>query len=583
MMTRNVIHCLGLSLFLLGCNQDQQSTGNTTNGQQTTGDSPQIVFPLPQSLTNAENITVRGIIDPDITNLKINNLDVDLTTYASQGFWTISVPLQLGYNDLTASYTNQNGNQADAAYQVRRNGYFAERPTLASYAQNAEVLIIYDDETDSLLSLDTNTQQMAFIHQIKIEHSPDNAQDDDELHEQEPQSIAVTKDASTIYYYTWFNSEFYVRTIDVASGVAATLYGPDSAGYSTPSFTQEYPILLDETRNQLIFTNEGESDGASALDLSSLTISSLNIPSLTSLTSGSGDTFLHWSMKDDNTLIFMGRSASDYFTAEVDIASGAYANYSGLLSLANSCQASSSGTVYSYQGDDQRYYWSSSDTTLCYFDTNTPQLVNVSDDLEGFPNNDLISLDFIQAYQEYLVVQGGSDSTYQLVRYDSGHRITMLGEGMEAGDSFINPTTAREVLLDDDNGKIYYVLRDNEIRTGSQIFELTIATSQWRDLGSYPNVRFEAAILDSADNAIYAFNSDGSAGGDLYKIDISSGVSQEVISTAEKATVPYSDFDVETIAFNATNRIIYLAREVNEAVPSGYGTCLLYTSDAADE
>lgn len=88
-----------------GGGSDSGSSSNSGSGGATDSNPPtaQIQFPPPQSLTEADSITVRGTAsDPEgaeITVVRINGIDA--TTTDEFATWSVDVPLTPGTNMLT--------------------------------------------------------------------------------------------------------------------------------------------------------------------------------------------------------------------------------------------------------------------------------------------------------------------------------------------------------------------------------------------------------------------------------------------------------------------------------------------------
>ncbi|EGU45354.1 hypothetical protein VII00023_19089 [Vibrio ichthyoenteri ATCC 700023] len=572
-----------MCLLLTSCSEDEQKA--TEEETITATSEIEVLFPITESLTTASSITVRGTASSDINSVSVNGVDGDFQTYA--GFWTAEIPLQFGYNNVNISYSTDSSTQSFNTNRIRRNSSFYDDPILASYADNTNSIFIYESDTNSLIYLNLTTQQSVLTRQFQVEDQPDDVQSKDEMHEQKPLSITASANGDKVYYYTEFNNDYYINLIETNSGDVTTLYGPDSPSYDASLFVENFPLILDEVNNQLILTKDSPSDPANALNLISNTFHSLNIPDLS--TQAASSAFLHWAMKDSNTLTYIAKTGSTYFSGNVDIATGNYSNYSGLLSLVDDCPEIDNRSQLTYAVNQTLYYWADSDK-LCYLDTTNYTIEEVTNNLEGYPNTNLINLDFIYSYpnlnrndEDYLLVKGASNIDYQLVQFDSGYHYSLIGDFIEVGDGNISPTTARETLLDLDSGKIYYIIREDENRIGSQIFVMDTANQEWSEIGTYPDVRFEIAVLNEQENAIYAYNDRSGNDNELYRIDLVTGVSTIVVGATEKSTVDYPDFNVDSIAFDEQNQIIYLARDINEAVPTGYGTFSLLAWNIATQ
>lgn len=568
-MTRIVISSLSLCLLLIGCTEDEQTStkenSETANLGATKSDI-RVLFPLTESLTTASSITIRGTASSDITSLNINGIKAEFNTY--DGFWVTDIPLEVGYNDVEISYSDSNGSATISSNRIRRSSHFYYNPTFFSYADIANKVFIYETRAKSFIELDLATESTKLVRQIRVSNLPDDARDSDELNEQAPEALAASSDGSKLYYLTEFSSNYYINMVETTTGQVSEFFGPSSSDYSSALFDNNGPLIFDQTNNQLILTTLDVTDSVSAINLNSKTVASLNAADLTATVAGAQ--FLHWAQKDSTTLVFLAKSGSSYFTGNVSIATGAYTNISTPQSLVSGCSAPSSSEGFTYQTTDNYYYWGEDDQ-LCYIDTASSAMINASDSLQGIPDGST-SFSAIFSVGDNIYAKSGSDSDFRLVEFNSRDDKRFVSEFLNVGDNYINPITAREVLLSMETNKAYYIIRDGAGSIDSQIFELNLINNRWKEVGRYNDVRFENAIINTNENAIYALNDSLSDDDELYRIDLSTGNATLVVGSVEKSTVPYSNFNVDSIAFDPTNQTIYLARQIKESLPSSdYG------------
>lgn len=574
-MTRNVVTLLCLLTLIGGCSEDSKTTNTSIKSSSPTIN---LLFPLVDSVTTSSSILVRGNASNDVSNVLVNDIVANFDQYA--GYWVADVPLEYGYNDLNIKYSNASGVAGNASIRVRRSSPMLYAPTLSSYASSSQKAFIYDSRSMSFVATNLANNTSELIKQITVPGSPDENSYQDELFEQEPISFTVSSDGSRIYYLVSFSSDYYILDLDTSNGDISEFFGPTSPTYTSSLFSATPSLIFDASNNQILITQLTQTDSVNAIDITAKTANSLNVNDLTSEVAGAQ--FTHWSLRDANTLVFMASTGSNYFTGNITINTGVYSNLTTPASLPSGCPTPSPSKGITYQAEDHLYYWAE-EQDICFADTETGNLSNVTNSLQGLPDNNQTNLSFLFSADDNLYAKTASDFDYQLVRYSSWYDRELVGEQLKVGDPHITPSTAREVLLNISGDKAYFVIRDIEGPIDAQIQELTISTQQWREIGSYDGIRLAESLLNSQESAIYTVNDSISGDDEVYRIDLSTGEATAIVDGAQKATVDYPDFDIEALAFDQENQIIYLARKINSGLPADYGSFSLLAWDIGEQ
>ncbi|MBA5761914.1 hypothetical protein H2O73_06080 [Vibrio sp. 404] len=567
-MTRNVISSICILLALIGCGEQDDASVKASS-------TVEVLFPLVDSLTTASTIEVRG--RGTETNLKVNGVAADTTTFASQGFWVANIPLAYGDNQLTVTYTNESGiEQSLFAPSIRRNAYFLERPTKASFATEVDTLYIFEEYSNSFFSLNTLNEQIDFVYQVSVDYFPNENEYQDEMQEQEPESIVVSKDGQSLYYLVVFQDDLYINRLDTASSTFTTIYGPSSPGYTqpaSPSFAKEMPLLLDETNNRLVLTNEYKSSILYTLDLA---LDSPSLDPLPLVNLPTFDQFLYWGIENSTSLTFVAKAGTSYLSGKINLVDGEHSAGSGLQTNLATCPAIETNNSLTYQSSSNTFYWSDDDDSgnICSYDATTHTLEDITASMQGYPDQNRLSSEFLFSTNEHLYISGTTKTDYQLVQFSpgySGYSYQLVGDSLSIGGNHINPSTARKALLDLESNKVYYIIRREEQNLYSQLYELDLQTQQWREIGTYTGVTFEDGVLDKNNNHLYLINS--SSSDELYRVDIETGTLNKMIDPSHIANIrDYQNFTLTDIDIDVDSGLLYLIREVDDAVPSGYDT-----------
>lgn len=568
--------------MLFGCSEEESNNSIVEVEKETDNSvaevekgSVTILFPFVDSVTTASNITIRGKASGNVNDLQVNGVIADTTTFSNEGFWTAEIPLTHGDNLVTVIYNDDSGANSVVASSIRRNSYFLNSPEIASYASDVNKLFIFNQYDNSIFSVDIQNETIEFVYQNQVDNFPDNELYRDEMHEQDPDSVVVSKDGNTLYYLTKFNSQIYINSLDTRTSELTTIYSPDTVGYIAPTgdFDEKMPLLLDEINNQLIITSEQKSSTLYSLNLAS------DPPTVTNLTLNglpTFDNFLHWAIKDTTHFTFIANDGSQYFTGDVEISSGVYSNGSGLNSKIATCPDLDTGSSFTYQTGTSTFFWSdgnSDDSNICLFNTASMTEEDITEKIQGYPDFKRFSSEYLFSTSEHLYIAGQAEIDFQLVQFtnkNGSYDYHILGDELTVGDPNIKPTTARKVLLDKTDDKAYYIIRRGEQNLYSQLYELNLNSQFWRHIGTYTDVTFAKGILDMDDNALYLINDDGSSDNELYRVNIDSGAATVIIGPSDKAALVVADFDIIDLAFNHAKKVIYLAREINSSVPAGY-------------
>lgn len=573
-MTRNVVTLLCLLTLIGGCSEDSKTTNTSTKSSSPTIN---LLFPLVDSVTTSSSILVRGNASSGVSEVSVNDIVADFDQYA--GYWVADVPLEHGYNDLNIEYSDVNGVRGDSSIRVRRSSPMLYNPTLSSYAASEQKAFIYDSRSMSFVATNLANNTSELIKQVAVSGSPDEASYQDELFEQEPITFTVSSDGSKLYYLVYFASDYYILEVNTSNGNTSEFFGPSSPTYTSALFTATPSLIFDASNNQILVTQLAQTNSVYAIDITAKTVTNLNVNDLSLQVAGAQ--FTHWSLREENILVFMASTGSDYFTGNITINTGAYSNLTTPASLPSGCPTPSSSKGIAYQTEDHLYYWAE-EQDICFADTATGSLSNVTSSLEGLPDNQT-NLSFLFSVDDDLYAQTESDFDYQLVQFSSRYARELVGEQLKVGDPYITPSTAREVLLNISGDKAYFVIRDIEGPIDAQVQELTISTQQWREIGTYDDVRLAESLLNSQENAIYAVNDSISGDDEVYHIDLSTGEATAIIDGVQKATVDYPDFDIESLAFDQENQVIYLARKIKSGLSAGYGAFSLLAWDIGEQ
>ncbi|WNC71490.1 PKD domain-containing protein [Thalassotalea psychrophila] len=558
--------------------------------------SVNVVFPKVSSLTDNDSIIIRGTQGQDVENLSVNGTDVDRITYQTEGFWTVELPLAMGENAFNVQYSAGNDNITLDAIDVKRVGIAVTGTRQIAKNDDDGSYYIYDDGTKSILHRTADGTNTSAIYQFRIEDFPNDDEFRDELKEDPPEGMVLSEDGSLLYYWNDFEDTFRVMAITLATGTLTELYGPDSAGYIDYDVNDDTNMLLDTSRGtagQILLTRYRKDEPPIFYDIALKSIIEMDFPDLQTITASSRSFYRSVDYKDDNTLIvlFAKDDTQETYTAEVELASCDVApcDFSNILQVTtvnDGCQAmTESYNKYGYhQASHSVVYYKY--PKLCVLDIANQTISDLEpqlNDLGAVSNN----LSQFNVADNELIFDSGSSANLQQLHYQLAANFPSVnlsaefkGPDLTIGDATLSPTTPREVVINSDDNLLYWLDRKNTGLSAAQVHSLDLANNSWTTLGSYPSVSFEIATYNSVSSSLFVYNDDSSSDEEVFEIDVDTGDYTVLIGATEKATIAYPNFNVDSMALDEANQILYLARQIDFSdVPANFGRFSLLAWD----
>ncbi len=554
-----------------------------------------IVFPKQDAISVSDNIHIRVTAKQGVSAIKINGINANTVSYLSRKFWQAEVPLQLGSNDINVSYQFTDKQHQETLRKVTRQPIYIPGVNFVTHNPADDSVIVLDGRSNALYRI-AEDDSVTLIKQFYVSDAPSDDEDADEPHEREPETMAVSADGLTLYYTTEINDDDYIYALNIGNGNQTVLYGPTSPAYT------RFDILNDE--GLLLLPHEGVSgsliltqvrDQPLRFDLNTRTIHTINTPAINSI-SGKSSAYSATFSLNDGELLMLGRVTSNpafLFTFTLDLRACdsqpagcelAISNYQFNPTLNDGCDNPERISETFYLHANKQYVIYDDHPKPCYLDVANNSVHSLYQHLGDKSEFDYGSLHFAG---KYLLVQEESRQHSRFRRYTLADDFaagttdfTYVGADLTIGDAAVNVQTGREVVIDDVNNRLFYLERNNTAVDKAEVYVLDFATSSWSLLGRYPAGGFEIAVLNNANNTLYVYNDKSSNDDELFAIDLNNGYSRPVVSAIEKATVNYPLFNVDSIALNEEDQLIYLARRVDSSqLPAGYGRFSLLAFD----
>jgi len=558
--------------------------------------SVNVVFPKVSSLTDNNSIIIRGTQGQDVENLSVNGTNVDISTYQTEGFWIAELPLAIGENSFNVQYSAGNDIIALDAIDVKRVGIAVTGTRQIAKDSDDGSYYIYDDGTKSILHRTADGENTTAIYQFRIEDFPNDAEFRDELKEEPPESMVLSQDGSLLYYWNDFEYTFRLMAITLATGDLTELYGPESVGYIDYEVNDDTNMLLDTTRGtagQILLTRYRKDEPPIFYDIALNSFIEMDLPDLQTITASSQSFYRSVDYKDDNTLIVLfAKSVGQVtYTAEIDLASCDVApcDFSNVVqgqTVNDGCVAmSESYNKYGYhQASHSMVYYKY--PKLCVLDIANQTISDLEPKLNDLGTVSNRVSDFTVLDNE-LIIDSGSEANLQQLHYQLAANfpavnlsVDFKGPDLIIGNSTLSPTTPREVVINSDDNLLYWLDRNNSDLGTAQIHSLDLTSNSWTTLGSYPFTSFEIATFNAASRSLFVYNDTSSSDDEVLEIDIETGAYTVLVGATEKATVTYPNFNVDSIALDEVNQILYLARQVDYSdVPANYGRFSLLAWD----
>lgn len=556
-----------------------------------------VVFPKVTSLTDNDSIIIRGTQGQDVANLTVNGTAVDITTYQTEGFWIAKLPLVMGENAFNVQYSAGNETKTLDVINIKRVGIAVAGTRQITKNSSDGSYYIYDDGTKSILHRTADGKNTTAIYQFRIEDFPNDVEFRDELKEEPPEGMVLSQDGSLLYYWNDFEYNFRLMSITLATGALTELYGPESAGYVDYDIEDDINMHLDTTRGsagQILLPRKKQNEPPLFYDIALNSIIAMDLPDLQTFTGESAAYYRLVDYKDANTLILLiskDKRGGVTHTAEVDLNSCDVApcEFSNLLAvqiLNDGCQAVAESTEkYGYhQVSHSIVYYDS--PKLCVLDIANQSVIDLEPKLNALGEVSNRISDFTVLDNE-LIIDSGSEANLQQLHYQLAANFPAVnisaefkGPDLIIGDATISPSTPREVVINSDDNLLYWLDRYNSVVSQAQVHSFDLTTEIWTTLGSYPSSSFEIAAFNEASRSLFVYNDTSSSDDEVLEIDVDTGDYTVLIGATEKATVAYPNFNVDSIALDEANQILYLARQVDYGdVPANFGRFSLLAWD----
>ena len=566
-----------LTFFLTACFNSDLLIVNFSNNPVV-----DVVFPKQDAISVKDKLKVRVKPKKDVSELKINNVDAVPVSYMGREFLQAEIPLVMGENDITVTFMLEGNVYTETTRTVRREPVFFSDMVDAAINPADNSLLIRDGRVNALFKM-TEDGMTSVVKQFHVEDSPSNAEDNDEAHEKEPQSFVVSADGTRLYYIVEVSAdpadEHYLYELSLADGTQTLLYGPESLGYVSfyPHYEQSLTYLPNEgVAGSLMITTVR--DQPLMFDLDSKTMASVPAPAINSVSGVSSQYLAHLKLTDNNLLAIAKNNANELFTFEVDLRSCDGQPALCELTVSNyqtaPKQPDGEGCGNPARADSPYFFHSNKQHIIfddypkpCYIDLATNTMYSLYRHLGD--QSDIDRAGLVLAGNR-LLIQEDNKTNERIREYRLADDFTTgttdfsyVGADTRIGDPSVNAGTGREVVVDDANNRLIYLDRNNQAIGRAVIYVLDFATGKWRKVGDYPATGFEIAVLNPADDLLYVYNDSGSSDDELFAIDLSDGSYELLIGASEKALVNYPNFNVDSIALNADEQLIYLARRVN--------------------
>ena len=470
--------------------------------------------------------------------------------------------------------------------KVTRQPIFIPGIDFAAINPLDDSVIVRDGRSNAVYSIDPDNNSIALIKQFHVSDTPSEEEDEDEPHEVLPEGMAVSTNGQSLYYFFDLDDKDYIYSLNVSDGIQTELYGPTSKDYvGFDAITDEVLTLLPNkgTAGSLLIIQNSEAP--LLFDLQSKTLGTLNMPAISTISGDSKSTFKAAFAINDTDLLMLGKNSSALFSFILDVSSCdgqpdtcvlSYSQYQTTPDLNDDCGNPNrvSGAYYLHSNKQHIVYDDS--PKPCYLDISTNSVHSLYPLLGDKSEFDYDSLHLIG---RNLLIKESNSQHGQIQHYTLADDFTTdrtqfnyVGADLTLGESSVNVSTGREVVIDDANNQLIYLERNSQKTDKAEVYVLDFSTSQWRKLGAYPAHSFEIALLNSENNTLYVYNDTTGSNNEVFAINLTDGSYEVVISATEKTLVNMPDFDVDSIALNEEEQLIYLARRVDRSsLADGFG------------
>lgn len=586
--SNRVVPILLSTLLLTACggsdNSNESSTGDSAIENQETviDDSFKLLFPAVDSLASGEFIKVRGSKGADVGTISVNGIEASIITSGEQEYWVASVPIQTGENNLSISYAVNNESLTQAVPTITKVAQPFDYVGGIKAANVDDSYYVYDSDSKSFYHVSHDALTARLIYQVQIEDYPNDHDDGDELHEQLVDEFALSADDAYIYYAIEFESSSYIQRLDTKSGELDSVYSPDSANYYNFQIAYDDAIAMMPNlgaEGQLILLNR---DGLVSFNIADNTLSTLLPDNFLNEFSASSK-YTAFARHSSKKLSLILKESNKYYSVIYDLQTNDLSTAVELTKTmgceqdewVNYHTDSSSFISYDYTRDNDIRR-----DVLCATNTATGSTTIIEDSFNQFVEAEGFSMstDKMLFTSEEMLFWSGNKYNNQAVRYTidntfpaGNYDYQLLGHDLKVGNASISPRTPREVVIDQQADRFFWIDRNSPLINAAQthLFDLKAKTlTSFDESGAHS---FEMAVYNETDGYLYLFNDANGDEGGLYKLNLNTGVSELVVGLTEEQAFIYNDFTLDSIALNDEQQIIYLAAQVNDsALPSDY-------------
>jgi predicted regulator of Ras-like GTPase activity (Roadblock/LC7/MglB family) len=557
-------------------------SGSNNNSKPLLDSGPvDVLFPLGHSGTTSDSVRVKGSITAGVESLTVNNISADFSL--SDQYWFADVPVNAeGETSLSLQYEDANGiYDVSTGITLEKMGIYLRYISEQRAIEFGNKLYVVDASTDQLYSLNTDGSNI----EVLWNYSDYNFEGISRFSIED--SLAISEDGLTLFMVidgsdsASGEDSSLVASINTESGEVTTLYGPTTSGYR--NFNTGHLIYMQSLgeSGQLVMSSAGTNAVPAVFDIATNTVSEINIDALNDLTGGLVYTrIFSMSKKSDGVLRLIGNTRPNntynFWSAELDLTACDGEDATCRLQSSTlktqvdftGCDSPLNGTRFrdgTFHSASDRWIYSSDYQTLCALnlDDYTLSTATLSTDNDGYRNilsftdNSVflsLSAGFIQSASLPAVID---NATIQFSDFNSYPVI---------GDATLTPQVPREIQVNDSTNKAYWLDRDLgavhqlDLSTWSwtTIFELEDEVLIDDQVATRPEFRPEESAIDESTNTLYVVSDNNES---VFAIDLNTSEYQIVIEYDASADDQFDLYDIEAIAIDNTNNVLYLANQ----------------------
>ena len=572
------------TIFIATAISSLVACGSDNNPKPLLNEGPiEILFPLGHSTTTSDSVTVKGRIAHGVNALVINGIEADFNQ--SDEFWFATVPvsdsnttkLSFTYEDAKATYA------IESDITIDKSDVYLQNANEGSVVEFADTLYFDESSSNTIFVMNKDGSNIRSLWNYRT-HSFSGV-DSFNLDE----NMKISADGSEIFIVVDGRNESedmdtpMLISLSTSTGEPTIMYGPDSNGYQVFNHGQLAYMPSMGTAGQLILTHSGTNTIPNIFDLSTQTMSDMNIDALNDLTGGLVYTKVYnLSVQGDSSLRLIGSTRPNntwhFWSAELDLSACDGEPESCRLATSSlKIETDFTGCISPLDGlrvrdgmfhnESQRWIYSSYSndySELCILNLEDYSLSSATIETESDEYRNKISftenLALLTVSREILLSPLPSSFDGSAITFTEFNQVPVIG------DESISLQTAREVRINNTTNRAYWMDRDL-----GKVHQLDLATWEWTTIfelddevlgqdeaPTRPEFRPEESALDESNNTLYLVSDSRNS---IFAINLESGEYEVVVAYEQSAANPTDLYDINAIALDTERGLIYIANE----------------------